>query len=346
MNEQPSGQVSDVSLFGAFDTYRGRNCVVSGGLGFIGSNLVRVLVALGARVTVIDNLSPGQGGNAFNLQGVEGVDVRMHDIADEDADAEALKGQEFVFNIAGKSSHLNVLESPFVDMETNVRGQLVLLEAIRKHAPDARVVYASTRSIYGAIQTSPVGETHPFLPTEVNSADKAAADLYHTAYWYSHELSTVNLRLSNIYGPRMLIAHSRQGFINWFVRLAVEGGTFKLYGDGDQKRDMVYVEDTVEAFLRAGLASGVEGAAFNIGSGAGVSLREIAETLVEITGKGRIEYVPFPQEARRIEIGDYIADTRRSRELLGWQVRTPLYEGLRASCEYYTRYPAEYLKDM
>jgi nucleoside-diphosphate-sugar epimerase len=228
-------------------------------------------------------------------------------------------------------------------METNVRGQLVLLEAIREHAPEARVVYASTRSVYGMIQTNPVDEGHPLLPTEVNSADKAAADLYHIAYWHAHRLGTACLRLSNVYGPRMLIAHNRQGFINWFVRLAVEGGVFKLYGDGNQQRDMVYVDDVVEAFLHAGLRSELNGTAFNIGSGAGSSLRQIAETLIEITGNGSIEYVPFPAEERRIEIGDYVADTTKSREVLGWEARTPLQSGLKQACEYYLAHGEHYV---
>jgi UDP-glucose 4-epimerase len=327
-----------------FAAYRGQRCLVTGGLGFIGSNLARALVALGAQVTIVDNESPGQGANAYNLEGIASqVEVRRHDIGDAAAIADAVRDQAYVFNLAGKSSHTDSLESPLVDMETNVRAQLVLLDAIRRHAPEARVVFASTRSVYGAIQRTPVDEDTPFSPTEVNSADKAAADLYHIAFWHAHRLSTVNLRLTNIYGPRMLLAHSRQGFINWFVRLALEGGTIRLYGDGSQKRDLVYADDAVEAFLLAGLRREEQGVAFNIGSGASVSLREIAETLIDITGRGSITYVPFPAAEQRIEIGDYVADTRRSAERLGWRARTSLRAGLEATCKYYETCFGEYV---
>ena len=204
------------------------------------------------------------------------------------------------------------------------------------------MVFASTRSVYGSIQSRPVAEDHPLLPTEVNSADKAAADLYHIAYRHAHGLSTLSLRLTNVYGPRMLLGHSRQGFINWFVRVALEGGTFKLYGDGSQQRDLVYVDDAVEAFLEGGLRREVQGLALNIGSGVAVSLREIAETLIEITGRGSIELVPFPEEARRIEIGDYVTDTRRSEAALGWRARTPLRRGLELTCDFYDANRADY----
>jgi UDP-glucose 4-epimerase len=318
-----------------FEAYEGKRCLVTGGLGFIGSNLARRLVDLGAVVRLIDNRSPGQGANDFNLAGVSGVDVIEEDVGDDTKAGEAVGGQDFVFNLAGKSSHTDVLESPFADMEANVRAQLVLLEAIRHHAAAARVVYASTRSIYGAVRTRPVDEDHPFLPTEVNSADKAAADLYHLAYAHSHGLNTVCLRLTNIYGPRMLLAHSRQGFINWFVRLVLEGKPIQLFGDGSQERDMLYVQDTVDAFLQAGLAPNERGTAFNIGSGIATSLREIAETLVELTGRGSVTYAPFPEDAKRVEIGDYITDTTRSEQRLGWRATTPLREGLRLTCVYY-----------
>jgi UDP-glucose 4-epimerase len=333
----------EVFLSGRFDEYRNTACLVTGGLGFIGSNVARTLVALGARVTLVDNREPGQGANDFNLEGVrDSLNLRQHGIGDEAAISEAVRGQRYVFNLAGKSSHLDSLESPLVDMETNVRGQLVLLEAVRKQAPDARVVYGSTRSVYGAVRRSPVDEDHPLLPTEVNSADKAAADLYHIAYWHAHGLSTVSLRLTNIYGPRMLMGHHRQGFINWFVRLAIEGKPIQLYGDGSQQRDMLYIDDTVEALLIAGLRRDVQGVALNPGSGAGVSLRQIAETLVSLTGRGGVTYVPFPDAARRIEIGDYVADTRRIRESLGWQPRTSLEDGLRRTCAYYETFREYY----
>jgi UDP-glucose 4-epimerase len=325
-----------------FEAYAGKRCLVTGGMGFIGSNLVRALAGWGAVVTIVDNMDRDQGANRFNLEGVAGVTVREHGIGEKDGIAEAVEGQDCIFNLAGKSSHTDVLESPFADLEANVVGQLTLLEAIRVHAPDASVIYASTRSVYGVTGGGPVAEDHPFSPTEVNSANKAAADLYHIAYAHSHGLKTACLRLTNVYGPRMLVKHSRQGFINWFVRLAVEGGEIRLYGDGSQRRDLLFVEDAVDAFLRAGLALDQSGSVFNIGAGQGFPLRQVAEALIAVTGKGSISYVPFPTAAGRIEIGDFVTDNRRAEVALGWHPQTGLREGLRASCDFYTAHGRHY----
>jgi UDP-glucose 4-epimerase len=323
--------------------FAGKRAVVTGGLGFIASNLVHALTALGAQVTVIDSLAPDQGGNRFNLRGIEDkVDVRIADIRDEAAVTDAVRDQDYVFNMAASVSHLDSLEAPFHDLDVNVRGTLVVLEAVRRYAPEARVVYAGTRSEYGLIQTTPVTEEHPLLPTEINSANKAAGDLYHFAYHVAHGLRTSTLRLTNTYGPRMLTAHHRQGFINWFVRLAVEGGTFRLYGDGSQVRDLVYVDDVVEATLLSAITSGAIGQALNIGSGKPVSLQTIAQELIDITGHGNIEYVPFPDDARRIEIGDYVADTTKIERLLDWRPRVGLREGLDRSVRYFRAYRERY----
>lgn len=335
----PAAFVSEPRL----EAYRGTRSLVTGGLGFIPSNLVHALTLLGSRVTVVDSLSPGQGGNRFNLEGIESkVDVRIADIRDEAAISDAVTGCDFIFNMAASVSHLDSLNDPFHDLDVNVRGHLVVLEAIRKCAPQARVVYSGTRSEYGLIQSTPVSETHPLLPTEVNSANKAAGDMYHVAYHVAHGLKTLSLRLTNTYGPRMLVAHHRQGFINWFVRLAVEGGTFRLYGDGTQVRDLVYVDDVVRAHLVAAVTPGAIGQAFNLGSENPVSLGEIAHLLIEITGRGNIEYVPFPEDARRIEIGDYVADTRKMAEVTGWRAEVPLREGLERSVGYFTNYREHY----
>ncbi len=325
------------------DAFQGSRALVTGGLGFIPSNLVHGLVALGSSVTVIDSLAAGQGGNPFNIDGIEDeVKVWIADIRDEAAIGDAVRGQDFVFNMAASVSHLDSLQDPFHDLDVNVRGNLVVLEAVRQNAPNACVVYSGTRSEYGLIQTTPVSETHPLLPTEVNSANKAVGDMYNLAYHHAHGLRTVSMRLTNTYGPRMLTAHWRQGFINWFVRLAVEGGTFRLYGDGTQVRDLVYVDDVVKAMLLAAVVPEATGQAFNIGSARPVTLKEIAALLIEITGKGNIEYVPFPEEARRIEIGDYVADTTKIARMLDWHPTVSLRDGLERSVEYFEKYREHY----
>jgi UDP-glucose 4-epimerase len=322
--------------------YSDKRVLVTGGLGFIGSNLVHALTALGASVRVIDNLIEGQGGNRFNLCGVKGVDTRIADIRDADAVTDAVRGQDYIFSLAAINSHLEALESPFNDLDVNARGSLTVLEAIRRNAPEARVIYSGTRSEYGLIQHNPVSEDHPLLPTEVNSANRAVATLYHIAYYHSHGLQTTSLRLPNVYGPRMLTAHARLGFMNWFLRLAVEGTGFKLYGDGSQVRDLLYVDDTVRALLLAGVVPGAVGEVLNVGSGQPVSLREIATTLVEIAGKGSIEYVPFPDDAKRIEIGDYVADISKIEHVLDWRPEIGLREGLERSVRYYEAYREHY----
>ena len=328
---------------GRLAAYRGARALVTGGLGFVGSNLARALVTLGASVVVVDSLSPGQGGNRFNLAGIEDeVDLRIADIRDEAAMTDAVSGCDFVFNNAASVSHLDSLESPFHDLDVNARGNLLMLEVIRRHAPAARVVYTGTRSEYGLIQTTPVREDHPLLPTEANSANKAVAALYHSAYHIAHGLHTASMRLTTTYGPRMLVQHWRQGFINWFVRLAVEGGTFKLYGDGSQLRDLSYIDDTARAMLLAAVVPGTAGQAFNIGCGQPVSLKEIAETLISITGSGNIEQVPFPEEAKRIEIGDYVADVSKITSVLGWKPEVGLREGLERSVRYYEAHREHY----
>jgi UDP-glucose 4-epimerase len=325
------------------EAYRGTRALVTGGLGFIPSNVVHALTTLGCSVVVVDSLSPGQGGNHFNLTGIEDrVDVRIADIRDDAAMTDAVKDCDFVFNMAAAVSHLDSLEDPFPDFEVNARGNLQVLEVIRKHAPAAKVIYAGTRSEYGLIQTTPVSEAHPLLPTESNSANKAVATLYHVAYHIAHGMHTVSMRLTNTYGPRMLVQHFRQGFINWFVRLAIEGATFRLYGDGTQVRDFVYVDDTVRALLLAPITAGTAGQVFNIGSGRPVSLREIAETLISITRRGNIEYVPFPEDAKRIEIGDYVADVHKITEVMDWRPRVSLREGLERSIRYYEAFREQY----
>ncbi|HLF78083.1 MAG TPA: SDR family NAD(P)-dependent oxidoreductase [Dehalococcoidia bacterium] len=324
--------------------YQGRRALVTGGLGFIGSNVARALVALGCEVRVVDSMRDGQGGNLFNLEDLKSeIDIRVADVRDQDMVNEAVQGCDFVFHIAGTGSHLDSLEDPFNDMELNVKGSLCVLEAVRHHAPEAHLVYAGTRSEYGLIQTRPVSETHPLLPTEANSVHKAAASLYQIAYHQAYGLHTCSLRLPNVYGPRMLTRHHRIGFINWFVKLAVDGGTFRLYGDGGQVRDMLYVDDLVLAFLLAAVTPQAAGDVFNVGSGEPSSLAAITQELVRIAGRGKVEFVPFPEEAKRIEIGDYVADIEKIRDCLGWRPQVSLCDGLERTVRYYEAYKEHYV---
>jgi nucleoside-diphosphate-sugar epimerase len=324
------------------EAFAGKSALVTGGYGFIGSNLVHTLVALGCNVTVVDNLDPGAGGNRFNLSGVEQcIDLRSTDIRDLDAMRDAVSGRDYVFHLAGRNSHLDSLEGPFEDLDINGRGTLTVLEAVRRENPIARIVHAGSRSEYGAIQTSPVDETHPLLPTEANSAHKALSTLYQLAYHQAHGLQTIALRLTNCYGPRMYTKDHRLGVMNWFLHQTVEGAKLRLFGDGTQQRDVLYVDDAVRAFLYAATADDAVGTVLNVGSGCPTSLRDIAEALV-LLGAAGVEIVPFPEEAKRIEIGDYVADTTLTRRLLNWQPEVSLTDGLQRSVAYFREHKERY----
>lgn len=309
--------------------YQGRPVLVTGGLGFIGSNLARRLVALGARVTVLDNLNPGQGGNRHNLDDVcEAIEVVIGDQADRDMVARLVRGKDVIFNLCGRVAHMDSLRDPFGDLHANAVAQLALLEAVRTQNPTAKVVYAGSRSQYGRTRTLPVREDHPLEPTDVNGVYKAAAERLHLVYHACHGIRACSLRLTNTYGPRQLMAHGRQGFFNWFLRRAMDGEELLVYGDGRQLRDVLYVDDAVEAFLLAGMEPAADGRAFNIASGVGVSVAELAEAAVRAAGRGVVRSIEYPAEQRPIEIGDFVADISAARSLLGWQPVTPLAEGL------------------
>ena len=323
--------------------FAGVPVLVTGGLGFIGSNLARRLHGLGAHVTVLDNLNKDQGGSHVNLAGLEtAITIVEADQADGEAVAAVVQGQQVIFNLCGRVAHMDSLRDPFGDMHSNITAQLTLLEGVRQHAPSARVVYAGTRSQYGRSQALPVHEDHPQLPTDVNGAHKAAAERLHFVYNACHGIFTTSLRLTNIYGPRQLMAHGRQGFLNWFMRLALDNQELLVYGDGAQLRDVLYVDDAVEAFLLAAITPAAEGQAFNIASGEGVSVRSLAEAVVAAAGRGAFHLVEYPSDHRPIEVGDFVAGIDAAREVLGWQPTVSLTEGLARTVAFFDQHRAGY----
>lgn len=317
------------------DDYAGRRVLITGGAGFVGSNLAHRLVALGARVTVVDSLVPGLGGNPFNLEGIrDSICFSRIDLRDAHHLAPVIRGQELIFNLAGQVSHVDSMRDPLLDLELNVRSHATLLEECRRHNPVARVVLASTRQVYGRPRYSPVDEEHPVQPVDTNGIHKLASERYHLLYHEVHGLPVTVLRLTNTYGPRQLIAHARQGFIAWFVRTALLGGTIDLFGGGTQVRDMTYVDDAVDALVLAGARDGAAGRVFNLG-GARSSLLEIAGILRDLCPACGYRSVEFPEERRRIDIGDFVADWSKARSLLGWEPAVPLREGLARTIDYY-----------
>ncbi len=325
------------------DSYRGRKVLVTGGLGFIGSNLCRALADLGAQVLAVDSLLPDYGGNLFNLDGYEGrVRINIADVRGHGMEF-LVKDQEVLFNLAGQVSHIDSMVDPFTDLEINGRSQLSILEAVRKGNPELKIVFAGTRQVYGKPQYLPVDEAHLLNPTDVNGINKIAGEFYHLVYHSVYGIRASSLRLTNTYGPRQLIRHNRQGFIGWFMRQATLGEEIQLFGDGLQKRDFNHVDDVVDAFLRAGAMDAADGQVFNLGDRTPVSLLDLARLLIEVSGRGSYRLVPFPPERKRIDIGDFYADTAKIRKALGWEPRVALRLGLEATLAFYRAHQARYL---
>ena len=325
------------------EAYRGRRVLITGGLGFIGSNLARRLVELGSEVVLVDSLIPQYGGNRANIRGIEDrLTVNVSDVRDAHSLPSLIRGRELVFNLAGQTSHVDSLHDPFIDLDINCRSQLSILETCRHENPEVKIVFASTRQLYGRPQYLPVDERHPLAPVDPNGVNKAAGEWYHLVYGEIYGLRCSVLRLTNTYGPRMRVKDDRQTFLGTWLRLAVEGQELLVFGDGTQRRDFTYVDDAVEAFLLAGASPEADGEVFNVGGEPPVSLRELAELLVEIAGGGSYRLVPFPEERRSIDIGDYFADDAKIRGRLGWEPRVGLREGLDRSLAYYREQGADY----
>ncbi|MDD5148289.1 MAG: NAD-dependent epimerase/dehydratase family protein, partial [Candidatus ainarchaeum sp.] len=299
--------------------FEGKKTLVTGGLGFIGSNVARKLVSLGAEVTIVDAMIPKYGGNMFNISGIEKkVKLNIADVRDESTMNVLVRGQDYLFNIAGQVSHIDSITDPYTDLEINCKSQLTILEACKKNNTGVKIVYAGTRSQYGKADYLPVDEKHLIHPTDVNGINKASGERYHIVYNDLYGIRACSLRLTNTYGPRQMMKNSSQGFIAWFIRQAVDNETIKIFGNGKQLRDFNYADDVVDAFLMAAASEKANGEIYNIGSGKPVSVRGIAELLIETAGKGKLEMVPFPEDKKKIEIGDYYADYSKIKKALGW----------------------------
>mgnify|MGYP000985317187 CR=1 FL=1 len=326
--------------------YQGARVLITGGLGFIGSNLAHRLVELGARVTIIDSLIPDYGGNLFNIHGLEDrVRVNISDVRDIHAMHYLVQDQDYLFNLAGQVSHTDSMTDPFTDMEINVRAQLSIAESCYRHNPGIRILHTSTRQQYGKPRYLPVDEAHLIHPTDINGIHKAAGEMYFIVYHEVYGLRATSLRLTNIYGPRQLIVHNRQGFIGWFIRKVLLDEQIELFGDGRQLRDMCFVGDAVEALLAAAAVEETVGGIYNVGGPEPVSLREIIETLVDIAGTGSYRLVPFPDDRKKIDIGDFYADYTRITETLGWRPVVNLRDGLEQTIAFYRANRAHYLPD-
>jgi len=324
--------------------YRGRTVMITGGLGFIGSNIARQLVELGADVLLVDSLIPDYGGNLFNIDGIANrVRVNVADIRQQSTMNYLVRDREVIFNLAGQVSHIDSMRDPYADLEINCRSQLTILEACRYNNPATKVVFAGTSQVYGRPKSLPVDETHLVAPTDVNGINKAAGEYYHLVYNNVFKVRACSLRLTNVYGPRQLIRHNRQGFIGWFIRQTIEDATIQIYGDGSQLRDFVYVDDAADAFLRAGADDACNGEVFNIGGDRPISHRELTSLLFEVAGSGRVEYIEWPPEKKAIDIGDFYADSSKFKQFTGWDPTVGLREGLSRTVAFYRRHYSRYV---
>jgi UDP-glucose 4-epimerase len=324
--------------------YRGRKVLVTGGLGFIGSNLARQLVALGADVLLVDSLIPDYGGNLFNIDGVaDRLRVNVADIRQQSTMNYLVRDQAVIFNLAGQVSHIDSMRDPYTDLEINCRSQLTILEACRYHNPGVKLVFAGTRQVYGRPDSLPVNESHLVRPTDVNGINKAAGEYYHLVYNNVFGIRACSLRLTNVYGPRQLLKHNRQGFIAWFIRLAIQNQTISIYGDGSQLRDFVYVDDATDAFLRAGVIDACNGEAFNVSGREPISHRDLTTLLIQVAGSGRVEYIEWPPEKKAIDIGSFYADSSKFTCVTGWAPTVDLRHGLTQTVAFYRKHLDRYL---
>lgn len=320
-----------------------KRVLITGGMGFIGSTLAHRLVMDGAKVVIVDSLIPEYGGNRFNLSGIaKKVCFEKTDIRNEKRMAGLIRGQHYLFNLAGQNSHLDSMTDPYTDLEINCRSQLSILEACRKENPKIKVVYASTRQIYGVPDYLPVNEKHLLHPTDVNGINKMAGEWYHILYNNVYGIRASALRLTNTYGPRMRVKDARQTFLGWWIKQILSGDVIQIYGDGRQLRDFNYVDDAVEALLLAALHEEANGQIFNLGHREHVSLLELAKLLVKIHEKGCYRLVPFPPRRKSIDIGDYYGDFTKIKKTLGWQPRVNLKQGLEKTLRYYRDYGKYY----
>ena len=324
-------------------SYKNKKVLITGGLGFIGSNLARVLVAQGARVTIVDSLIPQYGGNLFNIADIrDKLEVNICDVRDPHAMKHLVQGKDFLFNLAGQTSHIDSMTDPQTDLEINASAQLSILEACRLNNPEIKIVFASTRQLYGKPDYLPVDEKHPIRPVDVNGINKLAGEWYHLLYNNVYGIRACALRLTNTYGPGMRVKDARQTFLGIWVRQLLEGTPIKVFGDGEQLRDFNYVDDCVNALLLAGANEQANGKVYNLGSPEVIGLKALAEQIVSLGFGGSYELVPFPEERKAIDIGDYYSDFSLISMELGWLPEVNLQKGLLNTIEYYSKHKSAY----
>lgn len=325
------------------EAFKKKSVLVTGGLGFIGSNLAARLISLGARVTVVDNMMPRLGGNLFNVKEIaDQIHINFSDVRDEHSMDFLVKGQEYIFHLAGQVNHVDSIRNPIQDLDINCRGTLVLLESCRKFNPEVKIIFAGTRGEYGASVKLPVSEDHPTNPKGIYAVTNLSAEKMVLVYDDVHKISGTCLRITNTYGPRHQMAHDEYGVLNWFIRKALDHESLPVFGDGRILRDFLYVDDLTRCFLQVATCPETYGEVFNVGTGVPISFIDLAKKIVEIAGTGKATFTEFTKERKEVEPGDYYTDTSKIKRVVGWSPETDLEEGLRKTIEFYRRYKKEY----
>ncbi len=323
--------------------FNNKKILVTGGLGFIGSNLSIELARQGAHVTIIDNMLPRQGGNLFNIRDIaDRVSVNISDVRNQLSMNHLVKEKDYIFHLAGQVNHVDSMKNPLQDLEINCRGTMVLLEALRHYNRDAKVIFAGTRGEYGASVSLPVDEDHPTNPKGIYAVTNLTAEKLVLVYDDVFKVKGACLRITNTYGPRHQMAHDEYGVFNWFIRKAMDNEEIPVMGDGRILRDFLYVEDLVDSMLKVTLTGDAYGKVFNVGTGVPVSFIELAQKIVTIAGSGKTKFTEFTQERKEVEPGDYYADITRIKKITGWEPRVPLDEGIAKTIDFYRQFRREY----
>lgn len=328
-----------------FPNLEGSNVLLVGGMGFVGSNLAHRMIRMGAKVTIVDAMLEPYGGNLYNLKGIEKQTTFIRgDARDDDLMKQTVKDKNFIFTLFAQVSHLLSMTDPMLDIDINCKGNMTVLEAVRKYNDSAKVLYGGTRGSTGDAKYLPVDENHPDEPPDINGINKWAAEKYHLIYNKVYGLKTTSLRIGNTYGERHQMKHGHYGVLNYFIRRAMMGEPIQIYGDGEQTRDYTYVDDLVDAFLLMMGSKEVLGKMYLIGGGQMISFKTMVDTVVETVGKGKVEHVPFPDSQRKaIDVRKFFVTTERLRSATGWTPKTPLSEGMKKTVAFYRDHLKEYI---
>lgn len=320
----------------------GQTVLITGGLGFIGSNLAHALVSLGAKVTILDALLEPYGGNQYNVADIQDqISLVNGNILDEALMAKLVAENDYIFHLAGQVGYLDAKEKPFVDLDFNGRGNLILLEAVKEHNPTARILFSSSRLVYGPIKQLPVTEEHPTNPLSLYAIHKLLGEKYYTYYAHNFDIAGVSVRIPNPYGPRQQMKHSKYSIVGWFVRQALEDKTISIFGDGSQERDYIYIDDIVDALLRL-IVLGKAGEAYNIGAPERMQFGQMVDMIIAAAGSGTKEFVPWPDDYEKNETGDYIADTTKIQTDCGWEPKVSFADGIAEMIDYYRQHKQHY----